>query len=642
MELLKYSAVSPKNGYCDKILWIKLGDKKSTAEIQDVDEKTRLDFQGGRGYAVKIIYENLDKIKDPLGPENILIMARGPMTGEYRWPGGSKSVICAVSPATNGYGEASVGGRVGEKMRNAGFDAVCITGKASKPGVIVIDAGTGIISIEDDPGTENALDLGKQLIDKYGKETTGVFCIGIAGRKRSRIACVNGIAVTGSQYIPRQAGRTGMGGVMGSKNIVAVVFTGKDVKDPPVADVKALQDAAKEMRKVIAENDKKQLDLFEKGTSGLVEITNKIDVLPVNNFSTSNKPEAAHIGGEAFMKEVFKKTVPCSPGCNLGCGKLSKVKLPDGREVDVDGPEYETIGMLGSNLGIFDASFIAEANYMCDTLGLDTISTGYLIGYVMECVEKGYLKKEDLPGLDDVRFGNKDAARKLITMIARREGIGDVLAEGILKTIDHVAKKNPKARADLESFAVHAKGLEISAYIPRTSIAQQVAYGTSLIGAHHREAWLIMIDAVKNEIPEFNQKAEILAWYQNIRTWVDMAGFCKLQWIDVRNPESASRGFPSKNLATVELYIKAINAVTGLNWTMDQHFKVAERAYNLAKLINIKRGLGRKQDHLPARAMGKFTLAEYDKLLDRYYEIRGWDHEGVPKKETPAALGIDA
>jgi aldehyde:ferredoxin oxidoreductase len=642
MELIKYTAASPKNGYCNKILWIKLGAKKSTAEIQDIDEKTRLDLQGGRGYAVKILHENLDKIKDPLGPENILIMARGPMTGEYRWPGGTKSVICAISPATNGYGESSVGGRVGEKMRNAGFDAVCITGKAPKSSVIVVDAGKGIISMDEDPGTEDSLDLGKQLVDKHGKETTGVFSIGIAGRKLSRIACVNGIAATGSQYIPRQAGRTGMGGVMGSKNIVAVVFTGKDVKDSPIADVKALQDAAKEMRKVITENDKKQLDLFGKGTSGLVEITNKINVLPVNNFSTSNSPDSVHLSADAFIKDVFKKTVPCSPGCNLGCGKLSKAKLPDGREVDVDGPEYETIGMLGSNIGIFDANFVAEANYMCDVLGIDTISTGYLIGYVMECAEKGYLKKDDLAGIEGIKFGNQDAARKLITMIAKRDGIGNILADGILKTVDYVAKKNPKARPDLESFAVHAKGLEISAYIPRTSIAQQVSYGTSLIGAHHREAWLIMIDAVKNEIPEFSQKADILVWYQNIRTWVDMAGFCKLQWIDVRHPDSASRGFPSKNLATVELYIKAINAVTGLNWTMEQHFKVAERAYNIAKLINIKRGLGRKEDHLPARAMGTFTLADYDKLLDRYYEIRGWDHEGVPKKETLAALGIVA
>ncbi|MBN2153291.1 MAG: hypothetical protein JW839_17695, partial [Candidatus Lokiarchaeota archaeon] len=406
MELLQYTAAAPENGYCNKVLWIKLNAKGSTAEIQDVDAKTRLEFQGGRGYAVRILHDNLDKIKDPLGPENILIIARGPMTGEYRWPGGTKSVISAISPATNGYGEASVGGRAGEKMRNAGFDATCITGKAAKPCVIVVDAGKGSVTIEDDPGTENALDLGMQLVDKYGKETTGVFCIGIAGRKHARIACVNGVAATGSTYIPRQAGRTGMGGVMGSKNVVAVVFTGRDLKDPPVADAKGLQEAAREMRKVIAENDKKQLNLFGQGTSGLVDIVNKIDVLPVNNFSTSNVPEAARLNGEAFMQGVFKRTVPCSPGCNLGCGKLSRVTLPDGREVDVDGPEYETIGMLGSNLGIFDANFVAEANYMCDSLGLDTISTGYLIGFVMECAEKGYLKKADLAGLDDVRFGS--------------------------------------------------------------------------------------------------------------------------------------------------------------------------------------------------------------------------------------------
>ncbi|HME56053.1 MAG TPA: aldehyde ferredoxin oxidoreductase C-terminal domain-containing protein [Candidatus Lokiarchaeia archaeon] len=640
MELAKYTAATPLNGYTNQILWIKLGAKKSTVEIQDVPEQMRIDYQGGRGYAVKILYDNLDKIKDPLGPENHLIIGRGPMTGEYRWPGGTKTVICAISPATNGYGEASVGGRTGEKMRNAGFDAVCITGKVPRPSTILVDATRGVISLEDDPGIEDSVEMGKYLVDKYGKENTGAFTIGIAGRKLARIACVNGISATGNQYIPRQAGRTGMGGVMGSKNIVAIVFVGNDLKETPIADPRALMDAAREMRRVIKENDKQQLNMIKIGTSGLVDITNKIDVLPVRNFAESNTADAEYISGAAFMNNVFQTTRPCSPGCNLGCGKRSKATLADGREVEVDGPEYETIGMLGSNLGIFDANFVAEANYMCDTLGLDTISTGYLIGYVMECFEKGYLTTEDTDGIE-LMFGDKDVARQLITMIAQREGIGNVLADGILRTIDFVAKGDPEKKKEIEEFALHVKGLELSAYIPRTSIAQQVAYATSLIGAHHREAWLIMIDAVKNEIPEFEQKADILVWFQNIRTWVDMAGFCKLQWIDVRNPDSAARGFPSKNLATVELYIKAINAVTGLNWTMDEHFQVSIRAYNVAKMINIKRGLGRKDDHLCSRAMGNFTQEDFDKLLDRYYELRGWDNEGVPKKETLADLGID-
>nr|MDO8116905.1 aldehyde ferredoxin oxidoreductase family protein [Candidatus Sigynarchaeota archaeon] len=636
--LLTYSPAVPERGYTNKILWITLSSGSSTARIEDVDEKTRLDFQGGRGYAVKILYEHTTKDTQPLGPDNIFIIARGPMTGEPRWPGGTKTVVSALSPATNGYGEASVGGIAGSRLKYSGYDAICVTGTAEKPSVLVIDGISGNISLEADPGHEDSLALGRHLIDKHGKDVTGVFCIGIAGRNLVRFACVNAIAFNGHHYIPRQAGRTGMGAVMASKNIVAIVVIGKTIKDA-VADDDALMDAGREMRKVIAANDKSQLDLFNKGTSGLVELVNAVNVLPVNNFSTSKSPEAEKISAAKFISDIFKKTQPCSPGCNLACGKLATAVLEDGTTVELDGPEYETIGMLGSNLGIWDANFVAEANYMCDVLGLDTISTGYLIGYLMECFEKGFITKDRIAGLDglDPVFGNVSVARKLIRLIAKREGIGNVLAKGVLGTIEYVANGNPDTRREIEKFAVHSKGLEISAYIPRISIAQQVAYATSLIGAHHREAWLIFIDAIRHEIPTFEDKATILVWYQNIRTWTDIAGFCKLHWIDVRNP--ASDG--PKNLATVDLYIKAINAVTGLDWPMEEYFKVAERAYNLAKLINIRRGLGRVDDHLPERAMGEVTMAEFDKLLDKYYEIRGWDYQGVPTSRKLVELGLN-
>lgn len=635
MTILSYDRSVPVNGYTNKILRVRLDGDATSASIENVPAKMRLDFQGGRGYAVKILHDETTATTDPLGPDNILVLARGPMTGESRWPGGTKVVVAALSPATNGYGEASVGGESGARMKNSGFDAVCIAGKASKPSVLVVNGTAGTVSVEPCPGIVDALDLAKHYIDALGKDATGAFTIGVAGRKLVRFACINAVSFNGKLYIPRQAGRTGMGAVMGSKNLVAVVFVGKRNDLETIADKDALASAALDMRRVIAQNDKKQLGMAVKGTSGLVELVNAVDVLPIRNFAESNLKEAEGLYAARFLTDVFKTTVPCNPGCNLACGKLARARLADGREVEVDGPEYETIGMLGSNLGIFDAGFVAEANYLCDVLGLDTISTGYVIGFLMECFEKGLVAKDHLETLNP-RFGNIAATRQLIHMVANREGIGDVLARGITGVVDHVANGDPAVKAEIEQFAIHAKGLEISAYIPRVSIAQQVAYGTSLIGAHHREAWLIFIDAIRNEIPEFHQKADILKWFQNMRTWVDMAGFCKLQWIDVRNP--ASDG--PKNLATVELYIKAINAVTGLDFTLDDHFMVAERAYNVAKLINIRRGLGRAQDHLPARAMGKVTMEEYDRLLDKYYEMRGWDANGVPLPETLRVLGL--
>ena len=633
--LLKYLPVKIINGYTNNILWVDLTN--NIAKIEPVSKDMKRDFQGGRGYAIKILYEHTTEKTDPLGPDNILIIAPGPMTGEYRWPGGSKTVIAALSPLTNGYGEASLSGRSGEKVKRSGFDTICITGKANTPSILVIDGEEGEIRLHCDSNDikeTKALNLGKNLINIFGKDETAVFTIGIAGRNLVRFACINGIHEQNGRFIPRQAGRTGLGAVMGSKNIVAIAVIGSEQK-PVVANEQALEEAGKKMRAVIAANDKNQMYLSRKGTAGLVEMMNEVNVLPINNFSTSKKPEAENLSSSAFIEKIFQQNQPCSPGCNLMCGKLSQVKLPNGKKVEVDGPEYETIGMLGSNLGIFDPAWVAEANYMCDCLGLDTISTGGIIGFAMECFEKGYLNVGDTGGLE-LRFGNVEVVRKLIPQIAKREGFGKILADGILKTIEFVVSRNPGKRADIESFAVHAKGMELSAYIPRESIAMQVAYGTSLIGAHHREAWLIFIDAVRKEIPTFDLKAETLVFYQNMRTWVDIAGFCKLHWIDVRNPESNN----PKNLATVNLYIQAINAVTGLDWNMGQHLTVAVRAYNLAKLINIRRGLGRKDDHLPARAMGSVTLEEYDKLLEKYYELRGWDRNGIPLPQTLKSLGL--
>ena len=271
MDILEYTPKLPEMGYTNKILWVNLG-KESSAEIQDVTEKMRMLYQGGRGYAIKLLYDHTDETTDPMGPENLLIISRGPMTGEYRWPGGTKTVISALSPTTNGYGEASVGGAAGQHMKFSGFDTLCVKGELESPKILVVDGINGKIQLEEDPGTEDALQLGQDLIEKYGRDVTGVYTLGIAGRKQVRFACINGIAFNGKYFIPRQAGRTGMGTVMGKKGLIAVVFIGKVDKHTKVSDRDALMQAGRAMRKVIAKNDKQQLDMFTKGTSGLVEL----------------------------------------------------------------------------------------------------------------------------------------------------------------------------------------------------------------------------------------------------------------------------------------------------------------------------------------------------------------------------------
>jgi aldehyde:ferredoxin oxidoreductase len=644
MILTKYIPKNVINGNTDQILWIDLS--QNTVKLIDIDSKMKEEFVGGRGYAIKLLYDYTNEKTEPLGPDNLFIISAGPMVGQYLWPGGTKTVTACISPSTNGYAESSVGGAAGEKLKFAGFDVICITGKAKNYSSIIVDGIKGEIRLEDAPDEIDSLKIGEYFIDNFGKKETGAFTIGIGGRNLVKYACINGIHFDGEYYIPRQAGRTGTGAVLGSKNIVAVVaIASKESKKNAVIPNKdSLKDAGKKMRKVIQENDKTQLDLYHHGTAGLVEMMNEVDILPVKNFSTSNVKEAEGLDSSVFTTKIFQKTVPCCPGCNLACGKLAKGKAVDGGEVFCDGPDYETIGMLGSNIGIFSADWVVESNYICDYLGIDTISSGNVIGYVMECFEKGFLTSKDTDGLE-ITFGNIPVSKKLLHKIANRTGFGDILAEGVVGVIDYIIKrdnfegdKKVKLRNELESFAMHSKGLEVSAYIPRSSIAQQVAYGTSLIGAHHREAWLIAIDALRNEIPTFKEKSEILVWFQNLRTWVDIVGVCKLHWIDVRNPAS-KQGDP-RNLATVDLYIQAVNAVIGRDLSLDDHFLIAERSYSLAKLINLRRGLSKKDDHLPKRGMGKVTLEDYDKLLEKYYEIRGWDSEGIPLKETLIKLNL--
>jgi aldehyde:ferredoxin oxidoreductase len=622
-----------KNGLTDQILWIDLGTNE--VQIKPISSEMKENYLGGRGYGAKLLYDHTDDKTDPFGPENLLIFATGPMTGEARWPGGTKSVVCCLSPATNGYGEASVGGFAGGKLKEAGFDVIVLTGQAEDWSAIVINAITGEISLEPVIEEMDSLKLGEKYLENYGKNLTCAFTIGIGGRNLVRFACINGIHWNGNQFIPRQAGRTGVGAVMGSKKIPAIVIIANKNPSPEVADVESLKDAGKKMRQVVSENDRKQYNLFKFGTSSMVELMNEIQVLPVRNYSTSKVPEAIQLEGMEFTTNIFKRAQPCSPGCNLACGKLAKAILPNGEEVWVDGPEYETISLCGSNLGIFDSNFVTMANYYCDIYGIDTISTGNIIGFAMEMYEKGYITQENTEGIDLV-WGNQEAVLKVMEQIVHREGFGNHLADGIVPFMNYIANGDESIRQEIEKCSMHSKGLEVSGYIPRISLAQQVAYGTSLIGAHHREAWLISIDALRNEIPTFDLKSEILIWYQNMRTWVDIVGVCKLHWIDVRNPLSDG----PKNLATVENYLQAVNAVIGGNMSLEDHFKVTERVYTLIKLINLRRGLSKKDDHIPERGMGNFSMEEYDRLLEKYYELRGWDENGVPLPETLEKFGL--
>ncbi|UCE44366.1 MAG: aldehyde ferredoxin oxidoreductase C-terminal domain-containing protein, partial [Candidatus Bathyarchaeota archaeon] len=351
-----------------------------------------------------------------------------------------------------------------------------------------------------------------------------------------------------------------------------------------------------------------------------------------------------------------------------------------GQKVWVDGPEYETIAGLGSNCGIFDPDYVIEANFYCDTYGVDTISVGTATAFAMECYELGLIDEEATGGLA-LNFGNAEAALKLIHQMARGEGLGWVVGQGIRKMKKLFAEKYGADPKLLEDIGMEAKGLEYSEYVTKESLAQQGGYGLALKGAQHDEAWLIFLDMVHNLMPTFKQKAEALHWFPMFRTWFGLNGLCKLPWNDVTPPGNEKTPDPAKFISHVENYARCFSVVTGRKATTDDLVLMSERVYTFQRIFNLRMGFGtRKDDYVPYRSVGpvtkeeyesradrydkqleekvgynpegksteekmavlrKYRESEYEKLMDAVYKRRGWNSEGIPTLQKIKELGLE-
>ena len=419
---------------------------------------------------------------------------------------------------------------------------------------------------------------------------------------------------------------------------------------------------------------------------------NRYHLFPVSNYRFGQDPEAPNVFAGVFLEKYLAKGIPdgCYYGCNLACSKSAEnIKLTRGayagRTVNVDGPEYETIGAITS-MGIFDPHFVLEYNWYCDEYGIDTISTGVTISFYMECFERGFITAEDIGY--DLRFGNIESASRLIHEIGRAEGFGKTAGQGIARgkkwVAETYASRNGMSRkemlAELDKFGMEVKGLEFSLYVTKESLAQQGGYGFALKGPQHDETWLIFIDQVNKEIPSLEAKADALKWFPLIRTWFNATGLCKLPWIDVRNPLAAETAEPSKNLPTMALYVNYFNATTGSSKKLEDIITDSERIYLLQKLINLRQGKGtRASDRIPLRAMAPVYLDEYEsraehydellkeqldadkvpatprerhklivekriedyeRLCDIVYDKKGFTPDGVPKRETVSRLAL--
>ncbi|HEY49374.1 MAG TPA: aldehyde ferredoxin oxidoreductase family protein [Dehalococcoidia bacterium] len=599
--------MSLQSGYFKKHLHIVLSE--GSDERLPLEDAFLEKYIGGRGFGAKLVWDNLRKRKfniDPLDPENLLVVAPGPLSGVYL-PASGKTSFVTISPATGLYGDSSIGGSFGVELRQTGIDVLSVTGRAPELSVIFIDNNeTTIIPMPELKG-KSCLEAEGLIKERLGTHAVHIAVIGVAGENMVKFACVN--ADWG-----RNAGRTGIGAVMGAKNLKAIVVRGQ--KDIPVYDITSLVAETEKACKYLEEH--KYFKMWQQeGLMNVIEYANEKGILPAYNFKDSVFTKHDQING-ATMLSHYKIGDSACFSCPMCCSNICLVKNGKYTGTVVEGPEYESCAMLGPNLGIDNFAAILSANRLCDELGMDTISTGNIVGAVIEGYEKGILSLTDLDGRE-ITWGDEDAILDLIQRIAYREGIGDILANGAR----HIIDKWP----EMDKIILQVKGLEQSAYDSRPSISMGLAYATSDIGAHHTRAWTIAKEMEEGQDWSDDEKVDTVIYHQKLRPLFDMLGVCRLPWIEL--------GLSERHYENFYKY------VTGKEATLEQLLELSNDVYDLTRLINVRLGISRKDDSLPHKVWANPPLTgpnagrvidreDFQKLLSLYYRKRGWDEDGMP------------
>jgi len=594
-------------GWAGKILRVNLTKRKTS--MQEFDSQFALNWLGGRGFAAKILWDELKPGTDAFSPENRLILATGPLTGASL-PSSGKLVVAAKSPLTGGYGDGNIGTWVCVMLRKAGYDAIVFEGKAEKPTVVKVeDDKTEFLDGKDYWG-RGTFETEKGLKKKYG-DVTGVIAIGQAGENKVKYA--NIVSQEG-----RGGGRPGIGAVMGSKNLKAVAVKG--TKELPAADMAELKKLGLDSYKeVLAKPNYKFWK--RQGTMSTIEWSQENSVLPTCNFSEGVFDQADAIGG--FAMEKLKVSNRGCPQCNMTCGNVITDINNDPAELD-----YENATLLGSDIGLGDLKKVAHLNRLCDDYGLDTISLGNLIGFTMEASEK---KLTDYK----IEWGDFEKAKALTEDIVNRKGeMGAILAEGVRYTSEKIGKGSNK-------WAMHVKGLEISAYDCHTTPAMALAYGTAASGAHHKDAWVISWEVKYGRESYDEAKVDKVIELQRIRGGMfEGLTTCRLPWVEV--------GFE------LDWYPRFMKAALGTTMTLEDMYKIADRTYTLIRAFWV-REYGKQwssaMDMVPTRWFNdpltkgpmkgrKLDKAKYEAMLQMYYKKRGWDSKGIPTRSTLTKLGL--
>ncbi|MCX8118148.1 MAG: aldehyde ferredoxin oxidoreductase family protein [Desulfobacterota bacterium] len=598
-------------GWVGKMLRVNLtqGDWR----VEELDRQLALKFIGGRGLGSKILYDEIDPRIDPLSPQNKLILATGPLTGTSASAAGRYMAI-TKSPLTGAIACSNSGGHFGAELKFAGFDLIIVEGKAKEPVYLFVEDGK--VEIRE----------AKHLWGKTTHETTDqiraetdmdakVACIGPAGEKLVRFACI-----INDKH--RAAGRSGVGAVMGSKNLKAIAVKGSG--SVCIADKEGFRRATLDGFQKVKANPVTSTGLPAYGTAVLVNVINQHGLFPTRNFQEGVFEGAEKISGETLAEQMLIRNQACF-ACPIACGRVTRSNHPK-FAYSGEGPEYESDWALGACCGVDNLDAIGKANYYCDILGLDPISAGVTIACAMELFERGILTSKEVGR--SLYFGDAEAMVEMVRQTGYREGFGDALAEGSYRLAE---------RFGHPEFSMSVKKQEFPAYDGRGAQGMGLQYATSNRGACHVRGYMIspeILGAPQKLDPfETEEKAGWTKAFQDTTAVVDSSGICLFNTFAIGIPEIAA-------------YLKA---ATGVEMTQEELMKAGERVWNLERLFNLKAGMTGREDRLPERIVkeplpsgpAKGQVVRLEKMLPEYYEIRGWDKDGVPTPEKLKELGLE-
>ena len=620
-------------GSTAKVLRVNLTTRK--IEVEELSEAFYRLYPGGKALAGYFMLKEIPPHTEPLSPENVLVIANGLLTGSPVSTA-TRYVVSARSPLTGGYGESEAGGFWGPELKMAGFEAIIITGKAAEPAYLWMQDGQAELRSAKHLWGRTPVDVQNDIRAELGDDKVRVLQIGPAGENLVRYANI-------TNDLRHFNGRNGMGAVMGSKNLRAVAVRGHSRYLSLAHDAPALQALGKRLSQEAVKHPL-SWDLQQRGTPGLVEPLNTGGMLPTRNFKQGVFEGVDGIKWEAYEKQIFTAKRSCY-ACAVRCKREVAV---EGKPSEYGGPEYETVGVFGSDCGVDDIQAVAKANELCNEYLMDTISAGATIAFAMECFEHGLIGLKDTEGID-LRFGNAEAMLSMIGKIARREGFGNLLAEGSRRAAEKIGGEAP-------FFAIQVKGQELPMHEPRGKYNVGLGYAISEIGADHllvaHDTMLANPESVSFKGAQglglqsaqparvFNE--EKTDHFYTLERWTS---FEKVSGLCFFGP------VPRSFMQAADV-VEGVRAATGWDVDLDELLTMGERATNMARVFNAREGFSRKDDVLPGRLFQGLENGaiqgqgipreDFEQALTRIYQAKGWDEQtGMPTRERLEALSLE-